>query len=165
MNKRPNLFVLIAFSISILYGAYTLFQRPKKVGSRGHKKVSTSNPKVDFNELFALISPILREESRKEDNILMAWERRDWGRDPFFSEIFIKRGKVKVSPSNLTLDMVLISGKKKICSINGEILSIGDYILGEKVIDIKRNKVILLGPMGQREIRIKRKEINIKVKR
>ena len=69
-------------------------------------------------------------------------EKQDWGRDPFSKRAALSGGPVSIS--GLKLEGILYHyGKNPSALINGEVVSEGDMIGGIKIVEIRKDAVIV----------------------
>ncbi len=94
---------------------------------------------------------------------------KEWGRNPFLTldELYQPKNKaavtktLKVAPGTITLTSVLVSGEDGVAVINGEFYLVGDILpmIGETVVAITGDGVVLEGPKGRRLLAIAQSDI------
>ncbi|MGA1823772.1 MAG: hypothetical protein ACMUIP_03840 [bacterium] len=175
--KAPNKFISAIFILAILYLLYEVAmpsRKPKE--SSGAKRVNTKIKTIK-KELLSekkSIKKLLEQYSAHEEESLLKKERRKnliWGKDPFLLPEALKprikaekntvaekapgeqkRPKAPEIPIEVT--SILISGDEKVATINSDpyIVSIGDRIKDEKVINILPDKIIVEKNGKRREL-------------
>ena len=165
--KTPNKYVTIIFILGILYGLYNLVSS-SNVKKRDPKPIeATVLPKGEPG----LGDAFKGESGSGNENETDEKERRKmllWGRDPFiFPEDSDHYNKMKkIPPKNadndigkgtkkvvkkkgnrlsLNITAILISEDQKVATIDRPpyVVTIGDFIKNEQVLDIMHNRVIL----------------------
>ena len=94
---------------------------------------------------------------------------KEWGRNPFLTldELYQPKKKsavtktLKVAPGTLTLTSILVSGEDGVAVINGEFYLVGDILpmVGETIVAITGDGVVLEGPKGRRLLAIAQSKI------
>jgi len=96
-----------------------------------------------------------------------------WGRNPFLTREEIASLQKKETPLPSTvfrespipqwkLKSIMISGSDKVAIINDYILTVGDYIGDEKILEINQASVVLGGKRGKTVIKLKQPLIPIR---
>lgn len=96
-----------------------------------------------------------------------------WGRNPFLTRDEIaslgKKDARPLSPVSTKaptphweLKSIIISGPEKVAIINGRIVTVGDSLGNQKVLEINPNGVILGGKGGKTVIKLKQPSLSIK---
>lgn len=122
-------------------------------------------------------APSAREEPpRLSQEELARWRRRYdqvWSRDPFFTaeeELALRTGKTPPAPASppsstplpsYTVKVVLISGASKIAAIDGLLVSEGDLLGEERVVEIQPEWVMLERAGQRRRITVVGGDISI----
>ncbi|MBW1741409.1 MAG: hypothetical protein JRJ42_09810 [Deltaproteobacteria bacterium] len=156
--KTPNKYITIVFVLAVLFAAYELVISPakKKPASKPKKTVQSSLPELllpvsqpaSLEHLPAGLPKVSRDGSiikrKKVKNL-------GWGRDPFLFpegiEPYKKVTRVEQEKilSRLKVNAILISGKQKVATIDHApyVVSIGDWIENEQVLEIEPGRIIL----------------------
>ena len=178
--KTPNKYVTIVFVLAAFYGTYELVISPSKGKTvlkpeEAISSMSAKPPSGDGSHAVSLLpgvkgnrhretphaSPAIRSLS---GNGFSARQERGktlrWGRDPF---LFPKRvepynkvekAEKEETPLPLKVNAVLISGSQKVATVSHApyVVSIGDWIENEQVLEIEPDHVVLGKNGRKREV-------------
>lgn len=126
-KKKAILAVLTLISIFIWYNGLRFSLKKKNSATSGYLEISSAGQKI---------------KQKKRAGY------KDWGRDPFV----ITQTPASHS-SALALGGIVYDEKDNYVLINDQVLHIGDQVNGNKVVDIKQDRVILND--GNKDIELK----------
>ena len=136
MNKNKKEIIITAILIIVLLLVVSMSMRKKHPSER--KSVSTTV------KIKNTVSSLSAKPVKANKNIIDSQIKRaqlPWGRDPFF---LVNSKKVYNKGRNLSLKGISLGQDGRgYAFINDEIVTVGETVAGYKVIDIKRDKVLL----------------------
>jgi hypothetical protein len=118
--------------------------KTKVVKEKTKPVTATTTPaKIDTSKLAISSKPDTSKIKAGETAITPLVQKKEeetikWGSDPFIRD-WVLATEIK----DLKLTAVTISGTKAYALINGQILGQGEVIMGKRIVDIERDKVIL----------------------
>lgn len=176
--KTPNKYVTVVFLLAALYGTYELVISPSKgktvlkpeeaiksmsakfrSGDGSHAVSLLPEVKGNRPQETAHASPAIKSFSGEGSYARRGMEKTlRWGRDPFlFPRGVEPYNKVEEAekgetPLPLKVNAVLISGRQKVATLNRApyVVSIGDWIENEQVLEIEPDHVVLGKNGGKR---------------
>jgi hypothetical protein len=160
--KTPNKYVSIVFVLALSYGSYVLVTSTSKGNFVSKPKESTQSmsatcPSGDG----AHASPAIKAPSGDDFSARQARGKLlTWSRDPFLFprgvEPYnkVEKAEKEETPSTLRVNAVLISGRQKVATVNCApyVVSIGDWIEDEQVLEIEPDHVVLAQNGRKREL-------------
>lgn len=159
--KKPNIFIIIIFIAAIIYAIYNL-------GIPSSKKILSSNPNwsTDQSKNALESGNASQGKSSLEKDTDKKFKRRllPWGKDPFIfpegKDSYKKKSwkkvvkhpvnrpkkvvKRKAKPLSIKITSILISEDQKVATIDRApyVVTIGDWIENEQVLEIMPDRVI-----------------------
>jgi len=159
--KKPNKFIIIIFIATIIYAVYNL-------GIPSSKKILSSNPNdstkqstdaLGSKNSFQGISGSEKNTDEKYKRKMLPWGKDPFifpeGKDPYKKKFLKKVAKTPVKrpkkvvkriakPLSLKITSILISEDQKVATIDRApyVVTIGDWIENEQVLDIMPDRVI-----------------------
>lgn len=113
------------------------------------------------------------EPISKGKDFSIGLERKGWGRNPFLTPeeiVSIQEGKVQpqsVLPEELPhyeVNTILVSDSRKIAIIGNNIVTVGDWVGQEKVLEINSDNVVLGKDKRRRVLKLRESSVHLEMK-
>jgi hypothetical protein len=90
-------------------------------------------------------------------------ERTPWGRNPFLTEEEEARAR-DPEVAGLRVKAIIVGSPRSVATLNGQTVLVGEMIGGEKVLEIRRDAVVLERGGQKRVLRIREPSVSIRIK-
>lgn len=109
--------------------------------------------------------PAQRETVAATSQAGVAGEASSWGRNPFLTEAETLKPLIPAGEAVVpTVRAIIIGRPKPVATIDGKVVTVGDKIGEEKVVEIREDSVVLETDRGRRSLKIAAPSAAIEVK-